>query len=228
MRNKQLLMNMAAVLEPFLDKIIFVGGCAVDYLITDPAAGDTRITEDVDVIAEIVSKKEFYELQEQLKILGFAEKMPLDEETIPLCRMEYNKMLLDIMPTEGSVLGFTNRWYLPALKSAKEIVLENGLTIRLISPAYFIATKLSAFRSRGKSDFYCHDMEDIINVINGNINIVTEILSSDEDVKNYIRSEFIEITKDRLFLTNCIPGHLDNEDIERTEIVYKKIQDVIS
>ena len=125
-------------------------------------------------------------------------------------------------------MGFTNRWYLPALKNAKETTLDNGLTIRLISPAYFIATKLFAFRSRGKSDFYCHDMEDIINVINGNINIVTEILSSDEDVRNYIRSEFIKIMKDRLFLTNCIPGHLDSEDIERTEIVYKRIHDVIS
>src|SRR5438309_2463424 len=49
----------------------FVGGCAVWVLVDRPDFTDLRPTEDVDVIIEVVTLGELYELEEQLRATGF-------------------------------------------------------------------------------------------------------------------------------------------------------------
>ena len=49
--NLWLLQTAAAKLEPLLDEIAFLGGCATGLLITDTATAPVRSTVDVDVIA---------------------------------------------------------------------------------------------------------------------------------------------------------------------------------
>lgn len=71
------MISMAKALKPMLDRFVFVGGCAVDYLIDDSAVTSTRVTGDVDVIAEIATKHEYYSVVDELKSLGFAEFMPM-------------------------------------------------------------------------------------------------------------------------------------------------------
>lgn len=39
--------------------------------------------------------------------------------------------------------------------------------IRLVSAPYFCATKLDAFGDRGKGDYYHHDIEDLVAVVDG-------------------------------------------------------------
>jgi hypothetical protein len=80
------------------------------------------------------------------------------------------------MPTDENILGFSNRWYLPAIKNSVTIELEPDFEIRLVTAFYFLATKLEAFFGRGKGDYLVsHDLEDIINLINGRVEIVEEI-----------------------------------------------------
>jgi len=227
MRNIDLIINVAKQLRPLLDKFVFVGGCAVDLLVDDNAAADIRITDDVDVITEVASKYQYYSLIKQIKDLGFKEKIPTGAEPTPICRLICKEMKLDVMPTDESILGFTNRWYIEAINNAQNVELENGLTIKLISPAYFIATKLVAFRTRGKSDFYCHDMEDIITVYNGNENIVNEIKHADNSVRKFIAEEFAELILLPGFKSSCIAGHLSYEDKFRVELVYDRIKQSI-
>lgn len=227
MNNRTLLIEMARVLKPLLDKLVFVGGCAVDLLVDDEAADDIRVTGDVDVIAEIITRTEYYALIDELKKLGFSEKIPTDDDPAPICRLLYENMILDVMPTDERVLGFTNKWYLPAVRNANIVELEQDLLIRVVSPAYFIATKLIAFRTRGRSDYYCHDMEDIITVYNGNSGIVSAIQNSDLDVFDFIRDEFNILLADKGFKVNCIAGHLSYENKQRLELVLKRIQDSI-
>ena len=227
MNNRILLIEMARALQPLLDKLVFVGGCAVDLLVDDEAADDIRVTGDVDVIAEIATRIEYYALIDELRQLGFHEVVPTEDEPAPICRLSYENMILDVMPTDERVLGFSNKWYLPAVKNANIFELEQNLFIKVVSPAYFIATKLIAFRTRGKSDYYCHDMEDIITVYNGNSSIVSAIKSADSDVRQFIRSEFNILLADRGFKVNCIAGHLSYESKQRFELVFKRISDSI-
>jgi len=70
------------------------------------------------------------------------------------------------MPTDENILGFSNRWYPPAIKSSVTIELEPDLAIKIVTAPYFLGTKLDAFFGRGKGDYLTsHDMEDIINII---------------------------------------------------------------
>ena len=226
MNNRFLLTEMAQALKPLLERLVFVGGCAVDLLVDDNAANDLRVTGDVDVIAEITSRSEYYSLIEELRTLGFSEVIPTDESPAPICRLSYKGMLLDVMPTDDSVLGFSNKWYLPAIKNSSQVELDKELIIRVIASAYFIATKLIAFRGRGKSDYYCHDMEDIITIFNGKRTIVNELECSDSDVRRFISDEFSDLIKDRHFRNTCIAGHLSHEDKKRVDLVFARIKSV--
>jgi len=77
-------------------------------------------------------------------------------------------LTLDVMPLDGSVLGFSNIWYRGALKAAQPARLPSGAVIRLITAPYFLGTKMEAFRGRGARDFFgSHDLEDFIAVIEG-------------------------------------------------------------
>jgi hypothetical protein len=43
---------VAASLDILCDELVFVGGCAAGLLLTDPAATQARLTNDVDLVAE--------------------------------------------------------------------------------------------------------------------------------------------------------------------------------
>jgi predicted nucleotidyltransferase len=109
------------------------------------------------------------------------------------------------MPIDEKILGFTNRWYRAAMNAARETELEPALRIRLITPPYFIATKLEAFRSRGRGDYTnSHDLEDLLTVIDGREVIVEEIAAAPE-VQPYIADQFLTLLQARAFL-DALPG----------------------
>src|SRR5467141_2828120 len=139
--NLELLTDAAKLLEPLLGELVFVGGCATALLITDKAAADVRPTFDVDAIAEITSYVGYDTFSERLKKLGFQEDT---KEDAPRCRWRQETTILDVMPLDPKVLGFSNSWYRPAMEHSEERELENGLKIRLVAPVYFCASKLEA------------------------------------------------------------------------------------
>lgn len=133
--------------------------------ITDEGAPEVRPTFDVDVIAEITSYADYATFSDRLRSLGFRED---SSEGAPLCRWLINGMKLDVMPIEEKILGFSNRWYRDAMDAAREIELEPGLRIRVVTAPFFVATKLEAFRGRGRNDYAnSHDLEDLLAVVDG-------------------------------------------------------------
>ena len=105
--NLDLLESAAQKLRPLLPEIVFVGGCATGLLISDPGAAPVRRTYDVDVISEIVSYADYAVFSERLRALGFTED---SREGAPLCRWQHGELVLDVMPLDASILGFSNRW----------------------------------------------------------------------------------------------------------------------
>ncbi|MGC1646780.1 MAG: hypothetical protein WA741_13195 [Candidatus Sulfotelmatobacter sp.] len=62
------------------------------------------------------------------------------------------ELILDLIPTDPSILGFGNTWYRPAPENAQSATVGE-YRVRLITAPYFVATKLEAFHGRGKNDF---------------------------------------------------------------------------
>jgi hypothetical protein len=144
--NAARLLSAVEKLVPLLDQIVFVGGCAAGLLISDPAAAPVRPTIDVDAIVEITSYVELMALENRLRELGF-EQPPV--EGTPLCRWIHGDLILDLMPTDSSILGFGNRWYAQAVASASTVVVGEH-QIRLISAPCFLATKLGNRRGNAR------------------------------------------------------------------------------
>ncbi len=63
------------------------------------------------------------------------------------------KPCLTRVPLDEKVLGFTNRWYQPAIEAAETREILPVVVIRVISSPYFCATKLEAFDGRGAGDY---------------------------------------------------------------------------
>ena len=114
--NLTLLEVAVRLLEPLLDDLVFAGGCATGLLITDPASEGVRPTTDVDAITEVASYSQYTTLSERLRALKLRED---DREGAPTCRWRYGDLTIDVMPTDERILGFSNRFYKPALASAQ-------------------------------------------------------------------------------------------------------------
>jgi hypothetical protein len=160
--NLQMLEDAVRKLGTFLDEIVFVGGVTLGLLITDKAAAPIRGTTDVDVIAEIVTYADYIAFSERLRLAHFTEDTGLTR------RWHNGALMLDVLALNKEVLGFTNIWYEPALRHAFTATLPGGQTIRVIAAPFFLATKMEAFRGRGRMDFQAsHDLEDFVAVIEG-------------------------------------------------------------
>jgi len=225
--NFQLLLDAAKLLKPILGELVFVGGCTTALLITDKAAAEVRPTYDVDAIAEITSYVGYAEFSERLKALGFREDM---REGAPLCRWCQQTTTLDVMPLDGKILGFKNRWYGPAMETAEERELEPDLMVLMVSPVYFCASKLEAFGDRGKNDYLgSRDLEDLIAVVDGRAELVGEIKAAQSDVRSYLAKEITKLLGTRGF-REALPGHLapDSASQERITTVMARLKEIAS
>ena len=197
------------------EEVAFLGGATIGLLITDPAAAAVRPTKDVDVIVEVGSWGEYAPLQERLRRRGFSEDA---SEGAPLCRWVIEGIKVDVMPTSAEILGFSNRWYGPAMAAARRIQLTSEISIRLVTAPFFVATKLEAFRGRGQGDHQLsHDLEDLIAVVDGRNELLDEIEGTGEDLREYLRHGVGELLDDQAF-GEALPGHLPGDAASQERI----------
>ena len=227
MTNPNLEMLRVAVenLGELADEMVFVGGCTTGLLITDEGAAEVRATDDVDSIVEVTSYGQYNTFAEKLKKIDFREDT---REGAPTCRWVKGETVLDVMPLDEKVLGFTNKWYEPAIEAAEEREILPGVTVRVISSPYFCATKFEAFEGRGAGDYLAsHDLEDIITVIDGRTEIIDEISRAPEDVREYISGKIAGLLKNRQFL-DALPGYLlpDEASQGRLRILMGRLREI--
>jgi predicted nucleotidyltransferase len=199
--------NIEAVargLGDLLGDITFVGGAATTLYVDDPGAADARPTFDVDCVIEVTSHVGFARLEKRLRKLGFTNGVP-DE---PICRWHYRDLTVDVMPTDASILGFSNAWYRDGIVSRQRVELPGGTATHIFSVPYFLATKLEAFKGRGDKDWLASkDVEDVVAVLDGRRSIAADLANAEDRVHEYLVREF------RVFLRRP-----DHDDIIRAHL----------
>ena len=169
----------------------------------------------MDVIAEVAALSGYYALERRFTERGFAKDM---SEGAPICRWRVQDVEVDLMPTDESILGFSNRWYPAAVASASSIALPSGQRISLISAPVFLATKFEAFHTRGRNDvLISHDLEDIVNVVEGRPLIVEEVAAAESGLRAYLAVRFRELTRNPDF-ANALPGLVAYDDLYESRI----------
>jgi hypothetical protein len=206
--------------EEMLSDVAFVGGCTTGLLVSDEVTKEgIRFTDDVDLIINVVGYTGWSTFQERLKNKGFS--VSLEDDVI--CRMRLGELKVDFMPDDEAILGFSNRWYRQALETAQEYRLTDDIVIRLLTPPFFVATKLEAYKGRGNNDpLASHDMEDILNIVDGRPEVIEEIKSTEPEVCFYIANE-IAMLLEHDMIDYAIQGVVIG-DSDRVEIIFERLE----
>lgn len=196
---------VACGLKELLNDVVFVGGAVTSLYIDDPAAIYIRPTKDVDCIIELTGRQEFSKFESNLRSKGFHNVI---NDDAPICRWVYNDILVDVMPTDEKILGFSNPWYKDGLSNLLQATLPKDTEISILSLPYFIATKLEAFHGRKEKDFrLSHDIEDIIIILDGILNL-DKLYNAPEKVKIYLAEQFREFLGNNTF-TESVSSHIE-------------------
>jgi hypothetical protein len=194
-----------------IERPVFVGGAVVPLLATELTSAEIRPTVDVDVCFDVLTHHDFHTIQDQLRRQGFVHAMNPGD---PICRMLLDDLVIDFMPTESTVLGFSNRWYRDVVDYAEEDTCEDETPFLRASAVCFVATKLEAFFSRGRStssgslDFFHKDIEDVITVLEGRTSFLEEWQTCQaQNARMFVGGQFERLMLDRDFLS-ALDGHI--------------------
>lgn len=201
-------------------QMVFVGGCSTAVLITDEITlQEVRATDDVDLIVGLTGMAQWMQLQETLNGKGFT----VSGEDEVICRMRLGNLKVDFMPDDPDILGFSNRWYKEGIYTAIKYVLPSGRVIKHLTPPLFLATKLEAYAGRGKDDpLGSHDLEDIINVVDGRPSLLSEVQAAQRKVRAYLSEQF-EALLCHVDFENFLYGNIRGPE-GRVELVLARVK----
>lgn len=167
---------------------VFVGGATVSLYATDQDLSDeVRPTDDVDVIVELATYAGYSDLDERLRSLKFTN----DITSGVLCRYKYQGIIVDVMPTDPSAIGFSNRWYPNGFKSAINHQLDGETVIKIFTLPYFLASKWEAFKGRGKNDYRTSkDFEDLIFVMENCEDFPLQLKDAPNEIREWLKQEW--------------------------------------
>lgn len=205
-----------------LSQVAFVGGCTTGLHLTDEFTKEkVRYTEDVDLIIHVLGYTGWHKFSEQVTARGF--KISMEDEVN--CRFRLGSLCVDFMPDDENVLGYSNQWYSDALSTAQPYPMDNGITIRLVTPSYFLATKFEAFKGRGQGDILAsRDMEDILNLVDGREELLTEVHNNPAKLKTYLAAAFTQLLE-MPDINYLVQSTADN-DSGREEIIFERLENL--
>src|SRR5690606_38548650 len=98
-------------------------------------------------------------------------------------------------------------------------------TILVIDAPHFVATKLESFASRGEGDYYHHDLEDVIVLVDGRPELEDELRLSSKDLRAFVVEEVRQLLNDQDFI-DALPGYLSPDDASqaRLTLVVQRLQ----
>lgn len=213
MRYHQNIVRIKAVygaLQELADQVVFVGGATVS-LYADRQTEEARPTDDVDILVELTTYKDYAAIEDKLKEKGFVN----DVESRVVCRYKIRGIVVDVMPTNERILGFSNRWYAEGIHHVMESDLGHGVLVRLFTSPYFLASKIEAFNNRGGNDGrWSTDFEDIVYLFNNRSTIWPEINDSEGAIKSFLIGEFKKWLENK-YLEEWIGCHLEHSQQDR-------------
>lgn len=217
--------HVAEHLGDLCGQVVFLGGAVTELLLTDAAAPEARFTEDVDVVVSVGSYAEYARFEEVLRSRGFTNARDV------ICRWNIDGAVVDVMPTDEVVLGFSNRWYAAAMEAAVKYPISTDLIIRLVTAPYFVATKLEAFRHPnrvGHGEYLLsRDMVDIITVVDGRQELVAEVGESGTELREFLSRTFRVMLLDDDF-REALTTHLKPDDAsqKRLPLIVQRLEEI--
>jgi hypothetical protein len=135
------------------------------------------------------------------------------------------------MPTDAYILGFSNPWYEEAIATAATIALDFGAEIRAATPVLLVATKLCAWKGRGRGDLLRSlDIHDVLTLIDGRPELIKEIKAAASAIRSYIKGELIDLRAEPYFdyAVEGTTASYGPVGVERTRLVQDRIEELLA
>jgi hypothetical protein len=210
---------VATALGDLKAHVVFVGGSVTELYADNPENSDIRPTVDIDCIVNlhISTYAGYSKLEEQLRNLGFQDDTSANA---PICRKIYKGIIVDFMPVNPDILGFSNIWYKGGIINKTEITLPDGTSIFILPAEYYLATKLEAMHSRGGKDIRgSHDWEDIVYVLDNCSRFLNNFWQcNDTELVEYLKFNFINLLNNnniREIVSSALSYGAEEEHIEK-------------
>jgi|SRR6056297_546515 len=222
--NISMLQTVAKGLGKLKNDVVFVGGAVAELYASNPELSDIRPTQDVDCVIELPTRVAHAKLEDDLRALGFAHDT---SKRAPICRWIYKDILVDVMPSDSDVLGFSNMWYEEGIENKIVKTLPNGTKIFVFTPEYYLASKLEAHKGRGGNDLrQSHDFEDIIYLFENSDELFESIRNSNAKLKSYLKKECANLLVNEQLIegVECVMQY--GGDSDSTEIIVDLIENI--
>jgi hypothetical protein len=218
MNNLAMVEKIALALGDLKEKMVFVGGSVAELYADFPDISDIRPTLDVDCVVDIpiTTYLAYSKLESELRKLGFGNDI---SENAPICRKVYQGIIVDFMPVNPAILGFSNRWYKNGIENKISTILPNHTSIYIFPVEYYVATKFEALNNRGGTDIRAsHDWEDIIYIMNNCRELASNIINnSDYQLIEYLQEQYSKLLKNsniREIIYSSLPYDSEEENID--------------
>ena len=223
--QEKIIVSIEKVIEALWDlkdEVALVGGAVVGLYTDDPGAPDVRPTKDIDLVFKIANYGELGKLEEKLLIRGF--KRIIGEQVI--CRFSLDDILVDVMSTREVGWAPANPWFKEGYKHLIDYPLKR-MKIKIFSFEYFLATKFSAFHSRGGDPRTSPDFEDIVYLLDNRVSLVKDMSNSTGNMKKYLLKEFRSLI-DQPDFHEAILGQLEpGSQSERFKLLIDKLNKIV-
>lgn len=225
--NVEMLCRVAEALRALDIDVVYVGGATIALYLDPYAASQVRVTLDVDCVVPISTLTGYQALEGRLRTLGFRH---CKDEDAPICRWNYQELIVDIMPIDDNVLGFGNRFSRLGFTLAQNCEVAPGIVIRTLTPPYFFASKIEAYETRGsRAPYESKDLEDLIALLDGAPELESEMAAADDEVRDRVAEWANRLVRDPL-VRDLVEGHLSRGPLfdERAERVLQKLHRIAS
>lgn len=218
--NKELITIVANGLGDLLPRVVFIGGAVTElYAPAETEIQEVRATEDVDCVIQLLSYAKFTAFEEELRNRKFVN------EPDKIMRWNYAGIIVDVMPDDETILGFSNPWYTEGIKHAVPYSLNEKLSIRIFSLPYFLASKLTALFDRGIGDLrLSKDLEDIVFCVFYCLDLADAIATANTKVQPFIKESIANLLQNpniREAILCTLPGGEVNE--ENMELILERM-----
>jgi len=204
-QNKVRVKAVARALKELNEDVVYIGGASISLYADEEMMPDHRPTDDIDIIIEMTSYGHYAKIRERLIQLGFSE----DIKSKVICRWKISGIIVDIMPLNDQLWGFSNPWYEKSFPERKKISLDD-VDVYILPVHLLVLTKWEALQTRkGGVDWrWSHDFEDIVKVLMANHTwyvLDSNATTMAHDFKHVLN----ELVKDESFFYEACRGQLN-------------------
>jgi|HubBroStandDraft_1064217.scaffolds.fasta_scaffold198072_1 predicted nucleotidyltransferase len=196
---------------------VFIGGCTLG-LYARRIGAPLRVTKDVDCISTLSP----WVLQEN-KLGEMCSRGILTPDADLQCRYRIRDsgILVDVLSPEGFNVGGVNRWFARAAQRARRYDAGDGRSVLAVSPPYFLAMKLEAFKDRGPDAQSSKDAEDIVSLAVEIEDLIAQVDA--EGLRPNIAELWASVLNEHGFasrdLADFVDWHLDRRESEHRDRV---------